>query len=216
MEVGRRVGSGSCHGMVGLAWRCVQRSGHRKLAHYIRDLYNPRFNSCFTSHSSFSVPTPMSTPSPKRRDPSPGPEPAKKRRRGATRLSCAECRRSLDYATIFCLFISNPFTVRLKLRCDRGIPCGSCLKRGCGAICPDGRYSLNQSTTLAYHLFRFAYHRTGQSVRSRQHLSLRLVQPLTPLPIDSYLRPPKSCMRRSRSCVLVSETSKMRSELRIA
>lgn len=61
----------------------------------------------------------MSTPSPKRRDPSPGPEPAKKRRRGATRLSCAECRR-------------------LKLRCDRGIPCGSCLKRGCGAICPDG------------------------------------------------------------------------------
>ncbi|GBE86514.1 fungal-specific transcription factor domain-containing protein [Sparassis latifolia] len=43
----------------------------------------------------------------------------KKRKRGATRLSCAECRR-------------------LKLRCDRQIPCGSCLKRGCSAICPDG------------------------------------------------------------------------------
>ncbi|KAI0763745.1 fungal-specific transcription factor domain-containing protein [Trametes elegans] len=45
--------------------------------------------------------------------------PDKKRKRGATRLSCAECRR-------------------LKLRCDRAIPCGSCVKRGCAAICPDG------------------------------------------------------------------------------
>ncbi|OBZ66412.1 GTP-binding protein Rho3 [Grifola frondosa] len=43
----------------------------------------------------------------------------KKKKRGATRLSCAECRR-------------------LKLRCDRAIPCGSCVKRGCAAICPDG------------------------------------------------------------------------------
>ncbi|KAI0343143.1 hypothetical protein BDW22DRAFT_1329101 [Trametopsis cervina] len=43
----------------------------------------------------------------------------KKRKRGATRLSCAECRR-------------------LKLRCDRAIPCGSCVKRGCATICPDG------------------------------------------------------------------------------
>ncbi|TFK74894.1 hypothetical protein BDN72DRAFT_787970 [Pluteus cervinus] len=41
-----------------------------------------------------------------------------KRRKGAARLSCAECRR-------------------LKLRCDRSIPCGSCVKRGCAAICPD-------------------------------------------------------------------------------
>ncbi|KAI0305952.1 hypothetical protein B0F90DRAFT_1623878 [Multifurca ochricompacta] len=67
----------------------------------------------------------MSSPSSKRRDPSPTPEPAKKRRRGATRLSCAECRR-------------------LKLRCDRGIPCGSCVKRGCGAICPDGSLTTGQ------------------------------------------------------------------------
>jgi hypothetical protein len=26
---------------------------------------------------------------------------------------------------------------RLKLRCDRSFPCGSCVKRGCEAICPD-------------------------------------------------------------------------------
>ncbi|KAJ7257904.1 fungal-specific transcription factor domain-containing protein [Mycena haematopus] len=50
---------------------------------------------------------------------------AKKRRKGATRLSCAECRR-------------------LKLRCDRSIPCGSCIKRGCGAICPDGSLTTGQ------------------------------------------------------------------------
>ncbi|KAF8885022.1 fungal-specific transcription factor domain-containing protein [Infundibulicybe gibba] len=49
----------------------------------------------------------------------------KKRRKGATRLSCAECRR-------------------LKLRCDRAIPCGSCVKRGCGAICPDGSLTTGQ------------------------------------------------------------------------
>ncbi|KIJ61993.1 hypothetical protein HYDPIDRAFT_115133 [Hydnomerulius pinastri MD-312] len=49
----------------------------------------------------------------------------KKRRKGATRLSCAECRR-------------------LKLRCDRNVPCGSCVKRGCGAICPDGSLTTGQ------------------------------------------------------------------------
>ncbi|KAF9478287.1 hypothetical protein BDN70DRAFT_880165 [Pholiota conissans] len=51
--------------------------------------------------------------------------PTKKRRKGATRLSCAECRR-------------------LKLRCDRAIPCSSCVKRGCGAICPDGSLTTGQ------------------------------------------------------------------------
>ncbi|OAX41366.1 hypothetical protein K503DRAFT_712687 [Rhizopogon vinicolor AM-OR11-026] len=49
----------------------------------------------------------------------------KKRRKGATRLSCAECRR-------------------LKLRCDRAVPCSSCVKRGCGAICPDGSLTTGQ------------------------------------------------------------------------
>ncbi|KAF9454249.1 hypothetical protein P691DRAFT_443633 [Macrolepiota fuliginosa MF-IS2] len=48
-----------------------------------------------------------------------------RRRRGATRLNCAECRR-------------------LKLRCDRATPCSSCVKRGCGAICPDGSLTTGQ------------------------------------------------------------------------
>ncbi|KAI0044511.1 hypothetical protein FA95DRAFT_1522724, partial [Auriscalpium vulgare] len=68
----------------------------------------------------------MSSSPPSKRSASPTPqEPIKKRRRGATRLSCAECRR-------------------LKLRCDRGIPCSSCVKRGCGAICPDGSLTTGQ------------------------------------------------------------------------
>ena len=51
------------------------------------------------------------------------------------------------HASIFRLFLSYLFIFRLKLRCDRGIPCGSCLKRGCGAICPDGTYSTHSIDT---------------------------------------------------------------------
>ncbi|TFK42264.1 fungal-specific transcription factor domain-containing protein [Crucibulum laeve] len=42
-----------------------------------------------------------------------------KRRPGRVPTSCAECRR-------------------LKLRCDRNVPCGKCISRGCTTICPDG------------------------------------------------------------------------------
>ncbi|KAI0691234.1 hypothetical protein BC835DRAFT_1279571 [Cytidiella melzeri] len=61
----------------------------------------------------------MSSPDTKTNTSPDQPGEPKKRKRGATRLSCAECRR-------------------LKLRCDRAIPCGSCVKRGCATICPDG------------------------------------------------------------------------------
>ncbi|KAG2146729.1 fungal-specific transcription factor domain-containing protein [Suillus clintonianus] len=40
-----------------------------------------------------------------------------KRARGE--ISCAECRR-------------------LKLKCDKKVPCGSCVRRGCPTICPNG------------------------------------------------------------------------------
>lgn len=69
-------------------------------------------------------------------------DPSKKRRKGATRLSCAECRRSVLQSL---LVAQNSHLHRLscslKLRCDRNVPCGSCVKRGCGAICPDGTSS---------------------------------------------------------------------------
>ncbi|KAK7042430.1 putative transcriptional regulatory protein C1F7.11c [Favolaschia claudopus] len=42
---------------------------------------------------------------------------ASKRIRGE--IACAECRR-------------------LKIKCDRTVPCSTCLKRGCGALCPNG------------------------------------------------------------------------------
>ncbi|KAK7445467.1 hypothetical protein VKT23_014886 [Stygiomarasmius scandens] len=44
--------------------------------------------------------------------------PMRNKRRGAA-LSCAECRR-------------------LKLKCSRVFPCSNCVKKGCGAICPEG------------------------------------------------------------------------------
>ncbi|KIJ70190.1 hypothetical protein HYDPIDRAFT_78679 [Hydnomerulius pinastri MD-312] len=48
-----------------------------------------------------------------------------KRARGE--ISCAECRR-------------------LKLKCDKKIPCGSCVRRGCPTICPNGSLSTGQGT----------------------------------------------------------------------
>ncbi|KAK7063782.1 hypothetical protein R3P38DRAFT_2820319 [Favolaschia claudopus] len=48
-----------------------------------------------------------------------------KRLRGE--LSCAECRR-------------------LKLKCDKSVPCGSCSRRGCESICPLGNLSAGQGT----------------------------------------------------------------------
>ncbi|WWC88880.1 uncharacterized protein L201_003795 [Kwoniella dendrophila CBS 6074] len=42
-----------------------------------------------------------------------------KKRKQRQLLSCAECRR-------------------LKLKCDRQVPCANCVKRSCGHLCPDG------------------------------------------------------------------------------
>ncbi|PVF94886.1 hypothetical protein CPB86DRAFT_626349 [Serendipita vermifera] len=52
-------------------------------------------------------------------------EERQKSRRG-TGASCRECRR-------------------LKVRCDREVPCGSCVRRGCSGICPDGQLSAVKS-----------------------------------------------------------------------
>ncbi|PCH36758.1 hypothetical protein WOLCODRAFT_127620 [Wolfiporia cocos MD-104 SS10] len=48
-----------------------------------------------------------------------------KRARGA--ISCAECRR-------------------LKLKCDKTVPCSSCKRRGCSSICPNGALTTGQGT----------------------------------------------------------------------
>ncbi|KAK0209213.1 fungal-specific transcription factor domain-containing protein [Desarmillaria ectypa] len=58
-------------------------------------------------------------------------EPEKKPRRkpGRVPTSCSECRR-------------------LKLRCDKNVPCEKCVSRGCGSICPDGRLILANTEQL--------------------------------------------------------------------
>jgi len=48
-----------------------------------------------------------------------------KRSRGE--ISCAECRR-------------------LKIKCDKQIPCQSCVRRGCGSLCPNGSLATGQGT----------------------------------------------------------------------
>ncbi|KAI6038583.1 fungal-specific transcription factor domain-containing protein [Pisolithus marmoratus] len=50
-----------------------------------------------------------------------------KRNRGT--MSCAECRR-------------------LKLKCDKTVPCSSCKRRGCSAICPNGSLMTGKGTRL--------------------------------------------------------------------
>ncbi|KAF9224781.1 hypothetical protein BS17DRAFT_49346 [Gyrodon lividus] len=43
----------------------------------------------------------------------------KERKRTRGEIACAECRR-------------------LKARCDKQVPCSTCIKRGCGMLCPNG------------------------------------------------------------------------------
>ncbi|WVR05539.1 hypothetical protein IAU60_002557 [Kwoniella sp. DSM 27419] len=68
---------------------------------------------------------------PEARDLSVDAEPRKRKQR--PHLNCAECRR-------------------LKLRCDRTVPCANCVKRSCIALCPNGaragpRKSLKRART---------------------------------------------------------------------
>ncbi|PVG02740.1 hypothetical protein CPB86DRAFT_539731 [Serendipita vermifera] len=41
--------------------------------------------------------------------------------------ACAECRR-------------------LKLKCDKSVPCSACIRRGCPSICPDGKLIAGKGT----------------------------------------------------------------------
>ncbi|KAH8104100.1 fungal-specific transcription factor domain-containing protein [Cristinia sonorae] len=71
-----------------------------------------------------------------------------KRARGE--ISCAECRR-------------------LKLKCDKKLPCGSCVRRGCTTICPNGSLSAGQGT-------RFILADTDQLHRKISEMSERIRQ----------------------------------------
>ena len=55
---------------------------------------------------------------------------------------------------------------RLKLKCDKKIPCGSCVRRGCTSICPNGacRFLVCRCGAV---LFVLCYHRTRLTRRHR-------------------------------------------------
>ncbi|EKM81461.1 hypothetical protein AGABI1DRAFT_54232 [Agaricus bisporus var. burnettii JB137-S8] len=65
-------------------------------------------------------------------------------------LSCAECRR-------------------LKLRCDKKVPCSSCVRRGCESICPCGILSAGQGS-------RFILADTDQLHKKISEMSNRIRQ----------------------------------------
>ncbi|KAJ7712510.1 fungal-specific transcription factor domain-containing protein [Mycena metata] len=71
-----------------------------------------------------------------------------KRLRGET--ACSECRR-------------------LKLKCDKNVPCGSCIRRGCESICPLGNLTAGQGT-------RFILADTGQLHAKIAEMSQRIRQ----------------------------------------
>ncbi|KZP01998.1 hypothetical protein FIBSPDRAFT_809075, partial [Athelia psychrophila] len=48
-------------------------------------------------------------------------------RRARGELSCAECKR-------------------LKSKCDKKLPCGACVRRGCQTLCPHGSLSTTSGT----------------------------------------------------------------------
>ncbi|KAJ7312995.1 fungal-specific transcription factor domain-containing protein, partial [Mycena albidolilacea] len=64
-------------------------------------------------------------------------------------VSCAECRR-------------------LKIKCDKQIPCQSCVRRGCSALCPNGALATGQGTRFVLaateHLHR-KIARMGERIR---------------------------------------------------
>ncbi|KAH8997101.1 hypothetical protein EDB86DRAFT_2803568, partial [Lactarius hatsudake] len=92
------------------------------------------------------MPVDLSKPQSDRRDAAPGlgqdgmysREIEMKRNRGE--ISCAECRR-------------------LKIKCDKQIPCQSCQRRGCASLCPNGHLSTGQGTRFVIAATDYLYRR---------------------------------------------------------
>ncbi|KAJ7842233.1 fungal-specific transcription factor domain-containing protein [Mycena olivaceomarginata] len=78
---------------------------------------------------------------------------------GRVPTSCAECRR-------------------LKLRCDKTVPCGKCVSRGCGSICPDGQLTSGKGNRLVLANTEELHHRIEHLVSRIRELedALRTLQ----------------------------------------
>ncbi|KAK1218516.1 hypothetical protein PQX77_018842 [Marasmius sp. AFHP31] len=62
-------------------------------------------------------------------------------KRAKGQISCAECRRYDIKILALLIFQADEVAhskTRLKLRCDKKIPCSSCVRRGCRSVCPTG------------------------------------------------------------------------------
>ncbi|KAF9224214.1 hypothetical protein BS17DRAFT_780653 [Gyrodon lividus] len=71
-------------------------------------------------------------------------------KRNNGQISCAECRR-------------------LKIKCDKQIPCQSCQRRGCAALCPNGSLATGQGTRFVLAATEHLHRRiTKMSERIRQ------------------------------------------------
>jgi len=73
-----------------------------------------------------------------------------KRARGA--MSCAECRRWVFSSTLSQSIHPILCFARLKLKCDKTVPCSSCKRRGCAQICMN---PLSTTTHSPTHSFSF-------------------------------------------------------------
>ncbi|PVG02752.1 hypothetical protein CPB86DRAFT_691956, partial [Serendipita vermifera] len=62
---------------------------------------------------------------------------------------------------------------RLKLKCDKKLPCSSCVRRGCPTICPDGQLVPGRGTRL---LPRFILSDTKDLHEEITALKLRIKQ----------------------------------------
>ena len=82
-----------------------------------------------------------------------------KRARGE--ISCAECRRCVPLSLVLRFRTQHR---RLKLKCDKKLPCGSCVRRGCTTICPNGAYRPPGDLVSLLMLFRLLVRRTRNKV----------------------------------------------------
>jgi hypothetical protein len=73
---------------------------------------------------------------------------ALRRQRGE--VACAECRR-------------------LKIRCDRGLPCGSCVRRECSSLCPLGTNTTGEGTRFVLAATEHLHNEIG-ALRERVHV----------------------------------------------
>jgi hypothetical protein len=69
-----------------------------------------------------------------------------KRLRGE--IPCAECKRLVKRSKSY-YYLLTYLNDRLKIKCDRQIPCASCVRRGCGQLCPNDHFSTGDGTRFA-------------------------------------------------------------------